>query len=123
MDWMTRLSRKGRLTARQLVQVNHALYTHPNWRYEAMAAMAIFGRDGTVKNRLKGSPARDSVRAKTGSMSGVAAITGVAQAQSGDTLLFALLINEMENEKVAFPIWEQMVDSLVRTCPSGVPSP
>ena len=70
------LSRNGRLTARQLAQVTHALYTHPNWRYEAMAAMAIFGRDGTVGNRLKQSPARDSVRAKTGSLSGVATIAG-----------------------------------------------
>ena len=31
------LTRNGRLTARQLSQVTHALYTHPNWRHEAMA--------------------------------------------------------------------------------------
>jgi D-alanyl-D-alanine carboxypeptidase/D-alanyl-D-alanine-endopeptidase (penicillin-binding protein 4) len=114
------LSRKSRLSARQLGQTLHALYSHSEWSYEAMASMAIFGRDGTVSNRLKSSPAKDSVRAKTGSMSGVGAIAGVAHTQAGEDLIFVLLVNELGPSSVS-AVWDQMIDALVKTCPQGAP--
>ena len=85
--------------------------------------MAIFGRDGTVRNRLKTNPARDEVRAKTGSLSGVATIVGIAQTQAGQTLAFSLLINDLYQKGAHSPIWNQMVDALVQTCPANHPTP
>jgi D-alanyl-D-alanine carboxypeptidase/D-alanyl-D-alanine-endopeptidase (penicillin-binding protein 4) len=115
------LSRKGRLSARQLTQITHSLYSHPDWSYEAMSALAIIGRDGTVRNRLKGTPVADQVRVKTGSLSGVAAIAGVAESQTGQTLIFALLLNELDNERAAFPLWEDLAGTLVQTCALSTP--
>lgn len=117
------LSRKARMTSRQLVQTTAALRAHPQWSYEAMASLAIFGRDGTVKSRLRGTPAADRVRAKTGSMSGVAAIAGVAETSSNQSLAFALIVNDLPEKNQAKTIWNEMVDTMIQTCPADTAIP
>ena len=49
------------------------------------------GRDGTLKNRCKGSSAQDRVHAKTGTVTGVSSLAGYATAPNGHQLAFAII--------------------------------
>ncbi len=60
------------------------------------AALPIAGRDGTLANRMKGTPAEGNARAKTGSMSNVRALAGYVTSASGEPLVFALLANNFD---------------------------
>jgi D-alanyl-D-alanine carboxypeptidase/D-alanyl-D-alanine-endopeptidase (penicillin-binding protein 4) len=58
-----------------------------------LSLLPVAGRDGTLRQRLNGTPAQGSIRAKTGSMSHVSALAGYAQATGGRTLAFAVFVN------------------------------
>jgi D-alanyl-D-alanine carboxypeptidase/D-alanyl-D-alanine-endopeptidase (penicillin-binding protein 4) len=82
------LSRYGLVTARSLVRVTAWSREQP-WGGELGQRLALAGVDGTLQGRLAGT----GVRAKTGSMSGVRNIVGVATDATGRELRFAVLFN------------------------------
>lgn len=55
--------------------------------------LPIAGTDGTLLNRMKGTLAEKNVRAKTGSMAGVGALSGYVTTQSGERLVFSCIVN------------------------------
>ena len=59
--------------------------------------MGIVGVDGTVDKRLRGTIAQGRVRAKTGSLKGVAALSGYINTLSNETLAFSFLMNDPKN--------------------------
>jgi serine-type D-Ala-D-Ala carboxypeptidase/endopeptidase (penicillin-binding protein 4) len=56
-------------------------------------AMPIAGVDGTIRTRMRGTPAAGNVHAKTGSVAQARSLSGYVQALSGDTLIFSILAN------------------------------
>ena len=56
-------------------------------------SLSIAGRDGTLKPRMRGGPARSRCRGKTGTISGVSAVSGYCRARSGQTYVFSILMN------------------------------
>ena len=85
------LSRENRLSARALA----AVLTHMQRSPHAQVyrdSLAQPGGDGTLKRRLKGLPADVTVRAKTGTLTGVSALSGYLEV-NGKTLVFALIGN------------------------------
>jgi D-alanyl-D-alanine carboxypeptidase/D-alanyl-D-alanine-endopeptidase (penicillin-binding protein 4) len=110
------LTREGRVTPRQLAGVFQALYTNPEWRYEAMTSMAVYGRDGTVSRRLRGTPVADQARVKTGSVAGVLTLSGVVECKSGEALAFALMFQDLANAWRPTRVWDKFVASLYDTC-------
>ena len=56
-------------------------------------AMPIAGVDGTIRSRMRGTPAAANVRAKTGSVAQARSLSGYVTALSGDTLIFSILAN------------------------------
>lgn len=56
-------------------------------------SLSIAGRDGTLKPRMRRGPARGRCRGKTGTISGVSAVSGYCEARSGDTYAFSILMN------------------------------
>ena len=56
-------------------------------------ALPVASVDGTLARRFLDTAATRSVRAKTGSLSGVRALAGYVEDGDGETLVFALLLN------------------------------
>jgi len=56
-------------------------------------AMPIAGVDGTIRTRMRGTPAAANVHAKTGSVAQARSLSGYVTALNGDTLIFSILAN------------------------------
>lgn len=77
-------------------QVVGLLSTMRNHRYgpEFMASLPIAGVDGTLRHRLEGDLTRGNLRAKTGSLRDVSALSGYLQTQSGRMVAFSIIFND-----------------------------
>lgn len=56
-------------------------------------ALPVAGVDGTLKSRMKGTPAAGNVRAKTGTLLWANTISGHVRTSAGEHLLFSLMLN------------------------------
>ncbi|HLA13034.1 MAG TPA: D-alanyl-D-alanine carboxypeptidase/D-alanyl-D-alanine-endopeptidase [Pyrinomonadaceae bacterium] len=56
-------------------------------------ALPVGGVDGTLRNRLKGTVAENNVRAKTGSLSSAASLSGYLTSVAGERLVFSVIVN------------------------------
>jgi D-alanyl-D-alanine carboxypeptidase/D-alanyl-D-alanine-endopeptidase (penicillin-binding protein 4) len=86
------LSRGDMITAEATVQLLMFMNKH---RYADVfrAALPIAGVDGTLRNRMRGTPAQNNVRAKTGSLSSAASLGGYVTTAAGEKLAFAIIVN------------------------------
>jgi serine-type D-Ala-D-Ala carboxypeptidase/endopeptidase (penicillin-binding protein 4) len=70
------LSPYDRLTARAIVGILKAAWDDPEIRPAFVSALAVAGRSGTLRDRLRRPPARGAVLAKTGTTSIASALSG-----------------------------------------------
>ncbi|MBX7113289.1 MAG: D-alanyl-D-alanine carboxypeptidase/D-alanyl-D-alanine-endopeptidase [Myxococcaceae bacterium] len=61
---------------------------------EYLSALGIAGKDGTVKYRFEGSDAVGRLRAKTGTLENVSALSGYVQAVGGERFIFSIMVND-----------------------------
>jgi D-alanyl-D-alanine carboxypeptidase/D-alanyl-D-alanine-endopeptidase (penicillin-binding protein 4) len=90
------LSRYDYVTPEALVMILAHVYRDDRLRGPFDASLPIAGRDGTLSNRMKGTPAEGNARAKTGSMTNVRALSGYVTAADGEPLVFSILANNFE---------------------------
>ena len=90
------LSRYDYVTPEALVTILTHVDRDPRLRGPFEASLPIAGRDGTLSNQMKGTPAEGNARAKTGSMSNVRALSGYVTAADGERLVFSILANNFE---------------------------
>jgi D-alanyl-D-alanine carboxypeptidase/D-alanyl-D-alanine-endopeptidase (penicillin-binding protein 4) len=87
------LSRHNVVTPRALVRLLEFMTRHPHAEV-FRAALPVAGVDGTLRLRLRGTPAEGNLRAKTGSLDLVNALAGYVTSAAGEPLVFALLLNQ-----------------------------
>lgn len=61
-------------------------------------ALPIAGVDGTLKTRMTNTPAAGNVRAKTGTLRFVNALSGYATTAGGEHLVFSVMLNNFQSE-------------------------
>ena len=64
-------------------------------------ALPIAGVDGTLKSRMKGTPAAGNVRAKTGTLRWANSMSGHVTEAAGEHLLFSLMVNRYYESRPA----------------------
>ena len=86
------LSRYDYLAPEAIVHVLDAMRHSPNFQlfYDALP---IAGVDGTIKTRMRGTPAENNVHAKTGSVANARSLSGYVRTANGRTLIFSILSN------------------------------
>lgn len=103
------------LSPRQIVKVLRA--AHRDFRYSAdfVSSLAIAGVDGTLSHRFIGSGAERYVRAKTGTLAQVVALSGFAAASANKKrrpLVFSILITDLPDGRIK--VAREVADSMAR---------
>ena len=86
------LSRNDLISANTTVQLLTFMSRHKYFA-QFRDALPIAGVDGTLRTRMRGTPAEGNVRAKTGSLSSVASLSGYVTSASGEHLVFSMMLN------------------------------
>jgi len=86
------LSRNDLISANTTVQLLTYMAKHKYFA-QFRDALPIAGVDGTLSTRMRGTPAEKNLRAKTGSLSSVASLSGYVTTAAGDHLVFSMMLN------------------------------
>ena len=86
------LSRSERISAQHMAQLLRSVAASP-FSAELVASLPILGVDGSVKKRLKDSPAAGHAHLKTGTLEGVKTLAGYVKAKSGKEWIVVFFIN------------------------------
>jgi serine-type D-Ala-D-Ala carboxypeptidase/endopeptidase (penicillin-binding protein 4) len=84
----------NRLTPIQVTQVLAAMYKRFELRAEFVSSLAVAGVSGTITRRFSDGPALSRLRAKTGSLSGVSALSGYVVTKDDKVLVFSVMMND-----------------------------
>lgn len=87
------MSRGNRATPRHLTTLLRHMYLRPDGKTFVATLPLSGGDEGTWSYRLRESPYRGNVWAKTGTLSGVSSLSGYARALSGRIYAFSILCN------------------------------
>lgn len=86
------LSRHDYVSPRTIVTVLDAMHRSASFQ-QFYDALPIAGVDGTIRNRMKGTPAQANVHAKTGTLDKARSLSGYVTTADGRLLLFSALCN------------------------------
>lgn len=120
----------NRFTPVQVVTLLRSAYRDFRISADFVASLAVAGADGTIWHRMSGGIAERYVRAKTGTLNGVSALSGFASAPlSGASMLraplaFSVVLNDLSMGMPAKPLQDAIVESLVayQGAPIAVPT-
>jgi D-alanyl-D-alanine carboxypeptidase/D-alanyl-D-alanine-endopeptidase (penicillin-binding protein 4) len=102
----------NRYSARQLATVLRAVWNDQTVRTEFVAQLATGGVDGTLSGRYREAPMLRNVRAKTGTLASVTALSGYVLAPSGrSTVAFSIMVNGARGVGRGRELQEQLVSA------------
>ncbi len=101
----------NQVAPQHLTQTLVAAYRDPAIRAEYIAHLAIAGSDGTLKSRLEDLPRPGMVRAKSGTLRDVIALSGYVLAEPGHSLAFSFLANGIAGRQAQA---RKLADDIVR---------
>lgn len=102
------LSRHDLITPASAVQLYSFMSRHPfsqTWR----DALPVGGIDGTLRARFAGTAAANNVRAKTGTIDQVSALSGYVTTAAGERLAFSVLTNNLPESKLRTATIDEIV--------------
>lgn len=91
------LSRNNLATPRSLVSTLRAMF-HARGSEVFLASLPVAGISGTLKNRLRHTNAEGTVRAKTGTLRGVKALSGYINHPERGVLVFSIITNQPSSQ-------------------------
>jgi len=86
------LSRQDQLSAEELVQLLMAV-SHSSVAAPFTDSLPVAGVDGTLQSRMRNTAAANNLRAKTGSLTDVSALSGYVRTKDGERLVFSMIMN------------------------------
>jgi len=105
------LSRQNELTAYAITTVLSDTYKSENWQFYR-DSLAVGGQDGTIEKYFEDDKYKGRIHAKTGYISGVRSLSGVAETAGGDYIFSILANNAYSLERsVINKIAEAIIDS------------
>jgi D-alanyl-D-alanine carboxypeptidase/D-alanyl-D-alanine-endopeptidase (penicillin-binding protein 4) len=106
------LSREGRISAQALVDLIAVAERNQVAGKSVLDALPLAGEEGTLRARLRKSGKR--VRAKTGTLDGVSALSGIISAEDGTPqVAFSIISNVRKGEAVAARERKALEDHLI----------
>ncbi|MDY7226909.1 D-alanyl-D-alanine carboxypeptidase/D-alanyl-D-alanine endopeptidase [Hyalangium rubrum] len=88
------LNDTNRFSAAQLSRILYRMHANFPLAPEFLSSLGIAGKDGTLKYRFEGSEAVGRLRAKTGTLENVSALSGYVQAAGGEKFIFSMMVND-----------------------------
>jgi D-alanyl-D-alanine carboxypeptidase/D-alanyl-D-alanine-endopeptidase (penicillin-binding protein 4) len=76
------------------------------------AALSIAGRDGTLSGRMRSGPAHNRCHGKTGTLTGVSALSGYCNALNHHRLVFSILMNGVGDLALAHALQDAMAQAI-----------
>lgn len=89
------LSRRNLVSPESLVQTLRGMAGSPYFEIYR-SALPLAGVSGTLRTRFRNTPAAQTVRAKTGTLTGVSSLSGYVPNSEYNTLLFSILVNQSD---------------------------
>jgi len=86
------LSRINGVSAENFVRLLEYMHRSPHAEV-FRESLPVYGVDGTLRNRLRGTPVQGNGYAKTGSLNRVSSLSGYLRTQSGRWLAFSIIMN------------------------------
>ncbi|MBR1838475.1 MAG: D-alanyl-D-alanine carboxypeptidase/D-alanyl-D-alanine-endopeptidase [Bacteroidaceae bacterium] len=84
-------------TPQLLIRLLRYAYQKPDIREALIPSLPIAAVDGTLKSRMKNTPAANNVYAKTGTVAGVSTLSGYCTASNGHVIAFSIMNNGLRN--------------------------
>jgi serine-type D-Ala-D-Ala carboxypeptidase/endopeptidase (penicillin-binding protein 4) len=103
------LSRLNAISPEALVQTLQAMAQSP-LAATYLDSLPLAGETGTLRNRFLETPARGNVRAKTGTISGVVALSGYIYPDTPQALVFSIVVNYADR---SVEIQRSAIDAIV----------
>lgn len=85
------LSLYNYLTPELLGKLLRYAYRHEAIYRHLLPTLPVAANDGTLRKRMRGTPAAGNVKAKTGTVEGVSTLSGYCTASTGNTLCFSIM--------------------------------
>ena len=95
---------KNYLTGNFYIKLLQKVYSDYYTSIDFFSSLPVMGEDGTLKRANTSSENSGLIRAKTGSLTGVAALSGLMKAKSGKLYLFAFSVNGFPSKSFK-PMW------------------
>jgi serine-type D-Ala-D-Ala carboxypeptidase/endopeptidase (penicillin-binding protein 4) len=103
-----------RFSARALAGVLRGVYLDASVRPEFLSMLAVGGVDGTIDSRYQGSSTKGYVRAKTGTLDDVAALSGYVLDRRGERpIVFSILVNKASGYVSAARGWQEKIVTII----------
>jgi len=96
------LSSLNRIPARLICDILSYVAESELCAPEFISSLAISGLDGTLKDRPLNNARRGALRAKTGRIHGVSALSGYLWTNDGERIIFSLLMNGTQSQTEKF---------------------
>jgi serine-type D-Ala-D-Ala carboxypeptidase/endopeptidase (penicillin-binding protein 4) len=90
------------------------------WNELFRSTLPLAGIDGTISDRMKGTPAHGRIQAKTGTLGHVNTLAGYAQTAKGESLAFSIMCN---NHKLTSSGAKRIIDKIAETMVDDKPPP